>query len=162
MIDFDSEASGSGVMKRMAGEDFDEAIKGSIGADVNQKILSVETYNTPLYKHQMTDLILHHEFVAFQTKEFYWSIEKDMESLIFQRSKNKDNVKLKRGRKSLLEETSWQVTLKRPTSATKRPTMTVRNLITFLYIADEVNNTYFYPSQNCQAFAKRLYDYIKG
>ena len=112
VIDFDTEASGSGVMERMDAEDFDEAIEGLIGDDVYEKILSVETYITPLTKHQMTELILHHEFVVFQTENFYWSIEKVGEGLIFQRSVNKDDVQLKRSRESRLKETSWEVTLK--------------------------------------------------
>ena len=162
VVDFDTEASGRGVMKRIAAEDFDEVIKGLIGKDVDEKILRVETFKTPLSKHQMTQLILHHEFVVFQTKGFYWSIEKCGEGLIFQRSSVKANVELKRSRKSRLQETSWKVTIKQPTCRPRTPSRTVRDFINWLWTTDEVNNTYYFINQNCQTFAKRVYDYLKS
>ena len=158
VVDFDTEASGNGVMKRIVAEDFPKEFTKLIGKDAEEEILQVETFKTPLKKHQLTRLFPYHEFVVFQTKSFYWSIEKLDEGLTFQRSSVKDNVQLKRGRKSRLQETSWKVTIKQPTCRMQNPIKNVYNFVSWLIFTDEIKNT----RPDCQAFAKRAYDFIKS
>ena len=161
IIEFDTEASGSGVIKRIAADDLLQTLENLIGSALSEQIQCVETYKTPLSQYQMTSLIMHHEFVVFQTSNYYWSIEKVGEGLIFQRSTSKDNVKLKRGRKSRLESSYWEVTLKQSTCnpSTRK---NIRDFVTWLLRVDELNNTYYYLGENCQVFANRSYNYIKN
>lgn len=46
--------------------------------DPTEKILRVEIYRHPLSSVQITSYLFFHAFVVFQTKGFWWSIEKNV------------------------------------------------------------------------------------
>ena len=156
VVDFDTEASGKGVIKRMAAEDFNKDIKKLIGKDKDEKILQVESFKTPLFNWQFKNGFFHHEYVIFKTKSHYYAVEKCGEGLNIQRSIDKDNVKLKYGRERRLKDTNWEVKDNKPTCTPGTPSKTVGGFLDWLETTEEVHKKYHYVGDNCKNFAQRV------
>ena len=155
---FDTESSGEGEIKKISNEDLIKTFEQLIGDDISEKILNVKTCTKPLSEHQWTDLVFYHEFVVFETKSFYWSIEKGGEGIYIQRSKDEDNVRLKFNREKRLQGCYWKVTQYR---ATEHPQgHTVRSLIYWLWDKDELHQSYNYLLNNCKDLAGRVYSFL--
>ena len=62
-------------------------------SDANEMILQTLVYKCPLSSWQLTpQLFSNHQFVVFETQNWWWSIEKDEARLLIQRSVNLSNV----------------------------------------------------------------------
>jgi len=46
--------------------------------DSTERIIRVEIYRHPLYSFQLTDALMYHSFVVFETDDWWWSIEKNV------------------------------------------------------------------------------------
>lgn len=117
-----------------------------------EEILSVFAYKTPLLSAQLTMFFSYHLYIVFETKKWFWSIEKDGEGITIQRSKNYSFVRyiyLNKYRQLLSKFVKADVGKN-----------SVGDLIRWLYNEDELNKPYNVVSSNCKAFAKRVFDYI--
>ena len=62
-------------------------------SDANEMILQILVYKCPLSSWQLTpQLFSNHQFVVFETQNWWWSIEKDEARFLIQRSENLSNV----------------------------------------------------------------------
>lgn len=62
-------------------------------SDANEMILQILVYKCPLSSWQLTpQLFFNHQFVVFETQNWWWSIEKDEATFLIQRSENLSNV----------------------------------------------------------------------
>ena len=95
---------------------------------------------------------LSHVFMVLDTDKWWWSIEKNDEGVTIQRSKYIEYVRDKYRRKSRPEP------ITKVKSDTGRRTM--KHLISFLYRKDELHKKYNVLTENCQDFAKRIFDEI--
>ena len=66
----------------------------------NESIRNVEIYKQKLGEWQFTKLLFYHAFVVFETRHWWWSIEKNSEGITIQRSKELEYVKAKYRRKN--------------------------------------------------------------
>ena len=62
-------------------------------SDANEMILQSLVYKCPLSSWQLTpQLFFNHQFVVFETQNWWWSIEKDEARFLIQRSENLSNL----------------------------------------------------------------------
>ena len=156
---FDSDSSGSGKRYRIADDDLVEKLEEL--CDLSEEIDAVATYTLPLGEWQLTDLLLYHEFALFETRKWWWTIEKDGEGLHIQRSKDKEDVRDRFKRELRLKGSRWKVTINNERCEPDNTT-TVRNLVKWLWRKDELNQTYNYLANNCKDLAGRVYRYVKS
>lgn len=122
---------------------------------LDETVLNIELCKCKLSGLQLSQLFLNHQFLILETKYWWWSIEKDGEGIVIQRSKRKADVQGTR------------------TDGTPRPEpilrmnyhdigdkgVSIKSIMNF--IADEelhVGYHWFYA--NCQSFAQKLYNAI--
>ena len=119
--------------------------------DVDEDILNVSIWKCNLFSWQLTNVFVFHAYVVFETDKFWWSVEKNNEGITIQRAKNSGSVKY-----------WYRNTLRKSTSEiiTDRGRRTMKNLIDFIYIQDELNKEYSFTSSNCKHFAKKLFDEV--
>ena len=58
----------------------------------DEEIFTVFMYECPLSGWQLTKLIFFHQFVVFKTTNWYWSVGKNSEEIVIQRSKKNSTV----------------------------------------------------------------------
>ena len=123
--------------------------------DTSEEILQIWIYKCPLSKWQLTKLLFNHQFVVFETKSWWWSIEKDDKRIFIQRNKYLSSVRdFVNG-----ERRKDFVTAMSDDEGHK----TIKDLIRFLYYTDELHIKYDLVENNCQDFAKRIFDaFAKG
>ena len=118
----------------------------------DEKIINVSVYKVSLSYWQLTNFLFFHAFVVIETDKWWWSIEKDFEGLTIQRSKILKYVKdcyRKKNRRSnctLLEEDGSNFYL--------------MDLVDWLYKSNQLHEKYHLYSNNCQDFAKALFNKI--
>ena len=120
--------------------------------DAGEKIKDVSAYKVPLSKFQLTQLLLFHMVIIFETEDWWWSIEKNDEGITIQRSKTLTYVKdnYRRGARNpgmkLMKE--------------DRADQSVNDLIDWLWKSDELNNKYNLVNRNCQHFGKKVFNFV--
>ena len=118
--------------------------------DASEYIEKIWVYKKPLSSWQLTQVLLHHQFVVLETSDWWWSIEKNGEGITIQRSKKlsyvKDYYRRTKRIKPIEEVNSDQGQMK------------MKDLIEFLYQENELNKPYHFMNENCQHFAKRIFD----
>lgn len=119
--------------------------------DVDEHIINIRAYKQDLYSWQITNLILYHIFIVFETNDWWWSIEKNSEGITIQRSKHCWTVYSKYRRESRNDRTLMKEDKGRKT---------MKELIEWLYKENELNKKYDYISSNCKHFAKAVFDYV--
>ena len=102
---------------------------------------------------QRTQLFLNHQFVVIKTMNWWWSIEKNSEVILIQRSKH---FKGYGGVLDYANNNKRKTPLLRVSSDVGQKTM--KDLIEFLHEEDELNKAYFWNVNNCKHFAKKIYD----
>ena len=118
--------------------------------DWNEKILKIWVFKRPLFSWQLTQLVFSHQFVVIQTATWWWSIEKNTEEIVIQRSKNSEGV-------LAFEDSKKRSTpLRRVSSDVGQKTM--KDLIEFLFRCDELNKIYFLSESNCHHFAEKVFN----
>ena len=127
--------------------------------DVEEKINHVWVYTTPLNGWQLSHAILYHAYVVLETNKYFWSLEKNSEELVLQRSKNAIYVKdYCHGKKrALLLGHSKPSQYKHQWS-----NLCLKDLFDYLFTEDELSKTYNWLEDNCQGFADRIYNYISN
>lgn len=150
-IYFDPEADqSSGASYFIEDAELIEKLKGLV--DPNEEILKVYAYKHKLSKWQITSLMMYHLFIVFETKQWWWSIEKNSEGITIQRSKKEEAVKDKHRQK---DRVSSVLHVKEDAGRNS-----VEYLIDWLYQQNELNKRYHYVSSNCKTFAKRVFDHV--
>jgi hypothetical protein len=119
--------------------------------DGKEEILKIWTCKCSLFPWQLTqEYNLYHAFIVFETKNWFWSIEKNSAGIVIQRSKKKESVKCHLGpcsRPEPIEESDED------TGRFK-----VEDLIAWLYKEKELNKKYNVKTANCQHFAERIWE----
>lgn len=118
--------------------------------DYREKITDIWVYRCPLSAWQLTQVLLNHQFVVLETNDWWWSIEKNTEEIVIQRSKDKSWVR------DYLKQKERNTPVEILSSDKGRESM--ESLIAFLYLKNEVNKTYDWINDNCKNFAKRIFD----
>lgn len=60
--------------------------------DYSANILNIWVFKNPLSDWQRTQLFLNHQFVVIETTNWWWSIEKNSEVILIQRSKHSKDM----------------------------------------------------------------------
>lgn len=125
-------------------------LKNLVGED--ETIRQIFAYKTPLNDLQLTNFVLYHMFIVFKTDKFWWSIEKNHEEIIIQRSWSEPQVK------DYLDES-------RRTGSTKLiekdlSIMTIHKLLRWLYLESKVLKRYSVLTSNCKHFAISVFNYL--
>ena len=117
--------------------------------DVSEPIKKIWVYKHPLSEWQLAQGIFNHQFVVFETRERWWSIEKNQQGIFLQRSICLEYVKdhlLRKTRNKSIEVMS-----------TDKGKKCVNDLLKFLE-QKELYKTYDVFQENCQHFAERIFD----
>lgn len=120
--------------------------------DPEEEIIKIFAYKHPLFEYQITTLTMYHLFIVFETRQWWWSIEKNSEGITIQRSKSLSDVKSKNRQKSR----GSHISLVKEDKGRR----SVEDLIRWLYNENELNKRYHYVSSNCKTFAKRVFDHV--
>lgn len=129
--------------------------------DGSEMIQEIWVYKCPLSPSQFTQRVFHHQFVVFKTRKWWWSIEKNDKRIQLRRSKS---LSCLRDYREELKENQLPVRkqVKRPTPIKKlsndKGQKSVKDVIEFLYRKNELNKEYHWIDDNCQDFAKRIFD----
>ena len=118
--------------------------------DASEAIENIWVYKSPLGGWQLTQVLFNHQFVILETSAWWWSIEKNNEEIAIQRSKKPKWVlnHLKR------EARNTPVVVMSRDKGKKY----MRDLLKFLYKKNELCKNYDWIDDNCQDFAKRIFD----
>lgn len=118
--------------------------------DASEKIQHIRVYKNPLSSWQLTQVLVNHQFVVLETDSWYWSIEKQSKGIVIQRSKELSKVRDYVEQKPRITP----VVLMSDDEATK----STKDLPDFIRSEGELKKTYHWIGDNCQAFAKRVFD----
>lgn len=124
--------------------------------ETTEKIERVYLYKTPISEIQLTHAFLYHEFVVFQTKNWWWSIEKNGEFLVIQRSKTLEAVKDKFRKQLRVTKEYWGKPTEIKSGVSK---ISMKNLIDWLHKENWLQERYDLLSSNCQHFGNAVYHY---
>ena len=80
-IYFAPEADKSSVALEIEDEKLNETLEKLV--DVNEIVKRLWVYKHPLWSWQITEVLLYHMFVLFETQNWWWSIEKNSEGISF-------------------------------------------------------------------------------
>jgi hypothetical protein len=112
-------------------------------------INTVMAMKRKLYEWQITMLILNHQFIVLETNGWWWSIEKDSEGILIQRSKTYEGVVEKFKGESRIKPI---VELKRCNGKSRK----MKEVVDYIY-DEELSKKYDGGSENCQHFAYRIF-----
>jgi hypothetical protein len=125
--------------------------------DDTEKILEVRYYTNPLYGVQLTQKLLHHAFIVFETDQWWWSIEKNELGVTIQRSKKIEFVRDKfRRRDRTTDLFGGGIKCERKFKGSH----TLQELISHIYVKNYLNEKYDVVSNNCKDFADKIYQFI--
>jgi hypothetical protein len=152
-----------------------DELLGKLGKliDTSEEIEQIWYYTHPLTKWQLykgavePDGVienlqgnLHHAYIVFGTKNWWWSVEKNDACVAIQRSKKFEFVRDKyyRGHR----QTSWftwftGIGYKKKKTGQSR---TVKQLLEHIVARDYVNQEYHFLTENCQNLADKIYAYL--
>jgi len=122
--------------------------------DVEEVIKCVFIYRHPLYSYQLTDSLLFHAFVVFETETWWWSIEKNNQNVTIQRSKKLDSVLHNYQRIQRIGPV--KVVMK------ARGRGSVRDLIDTLWRQNLLNKPYDVIEENCKYFTANVFNHTNG
>jgi len=122
--------------------------------DVEEVIKCVFIYRHPLYSYQLTDSLLFHAFVVFETETWWWSIEKNNQNVTIQRSKKLDSVLHNYQRIQRIGPV--KVVMK------ARGRGSVRDLIDTLWRKNLLIKSYDVMGESCKFFAVTVFNHTNG
>ena len=122
--------------------------------DVEEVITCVYVYRNPLYYYQLTDFLMYHAFVVFETETWWWSIEKNNENVTIQRSKKLSRVLHQYRRVQRIRP------IKLVMKARGRGS--VRDLIDILWRKDLLYKPYNVFDENCKHFAAIVFKHTNS
>eukprot|EP00117_Sycon_ciliatum_P013221 scpid89857/ scgid13965/ len=124
--------------------------------DDNECLQRIYLYKNPLYKRQITQCLLFHSFVVFQTKSHWWSFEKNGDGVTVQRSTTKQTVRdyYRRDRRTgYVEGRHVRFVLDDDVTDNRQ---TLNDVMQFMRKTNLVSRKYNVIRANCQDFAKAL------
>ena len=128
----------------------------------SQQILEIWVYKCYLRNMpQVTNIFLNHQFVVIKSTNYWWSIEKDDRRIIIYRSQVQGNVL---NFVDAIDQHGEHLTIQRRLPVTElshdkgRPGKTMQDLVDFLNNENELYKPYKLLDDNCQDFAKRIFD----
>jgi hypothetical protein len=117
-----------------------------------QGIIKIWQKKGKLSAGQVTQLILNHQFIVLETGSWWWSIEKDSEGILIQRSIQLEDVE----EKFITEPRAPPILdLK---SAKGRPGSGMNDVVNYVYNNNELSKTYNVVLENCKHFATRIFN----
>lgn len=121
-----------------------------IGIDDSEKLKEMRLYKVPLVEWQLTQVVFNHQFVVIDSSSWWWSIERDSEKILLQRSKFPYVVR----------NYNEGFLRKFPVVEIKRGDCkgTMKNLIEFLHCKGELKTEYDLVLNNCKIFANNVFD----
>lgn len=119
--------------------------------EANEVMEKIWVYTHKLFQAQLTEALLFHAFVVIKTRKWWYSIEKDQEGIIIQRSTDKEAVLKLKG-----EERTAAPTPGSEAEGTGKFKMA--DLVDWLYTKCELSKKYDLLLSNCQHFSKRVFD----
>jgi hypothetical protein len=138
--------------------------------DTSEKISKVFYYTNPLngwqlYKGAVKPCSwlaswkgsVHHAYIVFETKSWWWSIEKNDAGIIIQRSKQIEFVRDMHVRVRRKENRATGIGCEKSKTATNK---TVKQLIEHIHEKGYVNEMYHALEKNCQEFADKIYEFL--
>lgn len=120
------------------------------GIDHAEKLNEMTLYKVPLVEWQLTQVVFNHQFVVIDSSSWWWSIERDSEKILLQRSKFPYVVR----------NYNEGFLRKFPVVEIKRGDCegTMKNLIEFLHCKGELKTEYDLVNNNCKTFANNVFD----
>ena len=125
-------------------------------------IVSAEIYKKPLSESQWIHFVFYHAFVVFETRNrgsspVYWSLEKNGDALILQKSLDKKSVVNKIEGSQRLTTWYWEPKL----MVNDLSDCAFEALYKFIIVdTDQLNMKYNFSDENCKKFAKIVFDKI--
>ncbi|XP_053382779.1 uncharacterized protein LOC123540485 isoform X2 [Mercenaria mercenaria] len=117
-----------------------------------ENIRRVFVYKYPLTPFSLLNFLLYGTFIVFETKKWWWSIEKTSDGITIQRSKFRDDI-LKRYRHTTRKHGN---TLEKSTEGYS----SIIELMNWLNRTGELNKKYNYLTSNCTTFANVVLDFV--
>ena len=121
--------------------------------DDRELIENIWVYNCPISSwEQHSQVYLNHQFVVLETSYWWWSIEKNDEEIAIQRSKELAYVfdYFRRNKRPLpISQMSYD-----------NGRGMIADLFNFLYNNEELEKVYSLTNENCQHFARRIFDEV--
>ena len=120
------------------------------GIDHSEKLKEMRLYKVPLVGWQLTQVVFNHQFVVIYSSSWWWSIERDIEKILLQRSKFP----------SVVRNYNEGFLRKFPVVEIKRGDCkgTMKDLIEFLHCKGELKTEYDLVSNNCKTFANHVFN----
>ena len=118
----------------------------------SEEIQYIGSYRCPLAENIEENQFAYHQFLVIKTTNWYWSIGKDSEKILLQRSKAKNCVEKCKEGQARYTPVKMIVEIEGKGS--------MRDLIKFI-CENELDKTYYLLGDNCQRFAERLFNQFK-
>jgi hypothetical protein len=145
----------TGKERSMANEELIEELEKLV--DKEEKIEEIWYYTHPLSGgFRILNSVAYHAYVVFKTDQWWWSIEKNNESVILQRSKKIEFVRNHCIRNKRHEQILNGVTCTKQ----KKVNSTVEDLIRHIHTEGFLNEDYHLLNNNCQEFADNIYGFF--
>ena len=123
-------------------------------------IVRVKVYKIPLSEKYWTNLLLFHSYVVFQTSsaenDTWWSLEKNSQCIALQRGSSEQSVRDWIGGEKRCQ--SWFYWRPQLIDDDICVDFSLADVINLLHENDELNITYHGATENCQTFAKVIFD----
>ena len=150
-LTFDPEADKSvGSVFHIDDDSLIENMRGQDGIDTSELIWNISVFRVPLSDYQITQFLFNHQFIVIETPNWFWSIEKNSERILIQRSRELSCVR------DYVQQSPRKTPLDKMSADQGRGSM--MDLIEFLHHKDELNTQYDWIEDNCKDFSKRVYN----
>ena len=136
--------------RRFSHDSLRQKISVHRGIDHSEKLKEMRLYKVPLVGWQLTQVVFNHQFVVIYSSSWWWSIERDIEKILLQRSKFP----------SVVRNYNEGFLRKFPVVEIKRGDCkgTMKNLIEFLHCKGELKTEYDFLLNNCKTLANNVFD----
>ena len=137
-----------------------EELKNKVDPEGSNMIVRVKVYKIPLSEKYWTNLLLFHSYVVFQTSsaenDTWWSLEKNSLCIALQRGSSEQSVRDWIGGEKRCQ--SWFYWRPQLIDDDICADFSLADVINLLHENDELNITYHGATENCQTFAKVIFD----
>ena len=123
--------------------------------DISEDIIEVRYYTNPLHSWQLTNAMMYHAFLVFETNNWWWSLEKNMEGVTIQRSRKLESITeyYRREKRTTGTGPNTGITLFKK----RKGQETMTELVNFLWRKNLLLKEYHTLSYNCQHLANLVF-----